>query len=67
MLKFVKHHLDTIAGVGIYPAMSFLVFFLFFLGMLWWVFTVRRSHIEHMAALPIEPETRTNAHSRHAH
>lgn len=67
MLKFIKHHLDTIAGVDIYPVLSFLVFFLFFLGVLWWVFTVRRAHIEHMAALPIEPEQHTKEIARHAH
>lgn len=67
MLKFIKHHLDTIAGVDIYPVLSFLVFFLFFLGVLWWVLTVRRGHIEHMAALPIEPEQRLKENARHAH
>lgn len=59
MLKFIKHHVDTISGIGIYPLLSFIVFFLFFLAVLWWVFTVRRSHIEHMAALPITPDRTT--------
>lgn len=59
MLKFIKHHLETIAGIDIYPVLSFIVFFLFFLGVLWWVFTVRRAHIEHMAALPLATD-RTN-------
>lgn len=67
MLKFIKHHLDTIAGIGIYPALSFAIFFLFFLTMLWWVLTVRRTHIEHMAALPISDEGDTHGTSDHAH
>ena len=67
MLKFIKHHLDTIAGIDIYPVLSFIVFFLFFLGVLLWVFTVRRSHIEHIAALPITPDDRTNETTRQAH
>jgi cytochrome c oxidase cbb3-type subunit 4 len=66
MLKFISHHLDTIAGIGIYPVLSFIVFFLFFLAVLWWVFTVRRAHIEHMAALPIAPEKPINEVDRHA-
>ncbi|MBK7086221.1 MAG: CcoQ/FixQ family Cbb3-type cytochrome c oxidase assembly chaperone [Flavobacteriales bacterium] len=37
MLKFIKHHLDTIAGVGIYPVISFVIFFSFFLLMLFWL------------------------------
>lgn len=67
MLKFIRHHLDTINGVDIYPVLSFLVFFLFFLAVLWWVFTVRRSHIDHMAALPIAPDTPNQGPHDHAH
>ena len=73
MLKFIKHHLDTIAGVDIYPVLSFIVFFLFFLCVLWWVLTVRRSHIDHMAALPIAPDNARNEkhdllnREKHAH
>ena len=32
MLKFIKHHMDTISGIGIYPVLSFVIFFTFFLG-----------------------------------
>jgi hypothetical protein len=67
MLKFIKHHLDTIGGIGFYPALSFAIFFLFFLTMLWWVLTVRRSHIEHMAALPICDEGENDRTTEHAH
>ncbi len=65
MLKFLKHHLDTISGIDIYPVLSFIVFFLFFLAVLWWVLTVRRSHIDHMAALPIATDTTTNTDHYH--
>ena len=67
MLKFIKHHLDTIDGIALYPVLSFVIFFLFFLAMLWWVLTVRRSHIEHMSALPISNEGVTNGTNDHAH
>ncbi len=30
MLKFIKHHMDTIAGIGIYPVVSFVIFFSIF-------------------------------------
>lgn len=53
MLKYVQHHFESIAGIGIYPAISFAVFFLFFIAMLWWVRTVSRRHVDHMAALPL--------------
>lgn len=64
MLKFIKHHLTSIGGVEIWPMLSFVVFFLFFLAVLWWVFTVRRTHIDHMAALPINDDN--NEIDRHA-
>ena len=67
MLKFINHHLDTIVGIGIYPLLSFLVFFVFFLGVLWWVATVRRSHIDHMAALPITPDNEVLKNHDNAH
>ena len=53
MLKFIKHHMDTIAGIGIYPVVSFLLFFLIFLGVLLYVRRSRREHITYMAALPL--------------
>ena len=61
MLKFIKHHLDTIAGVGIYPLISFVLFFGFFLLMLLWLRKVGQGHIAHMSDLPLAdlPNTRT--------
>lgn len=66
MLKFIKHHLETIEGIDIYPVLSFIVFFLFFLGVLWWVFTVRRSHLRHMAELPISTDHSNQGYTHHA-
>jgi len=66
MLKFIQHHLDTIAGVGIYPVLSFVIFFGFFVVMLWWVRSVSRAHITHMSTLPLQEEA--NQHQiDHAH
>ncbi|MBP6311263.1 MAG: CcoQ/FixQ family Cbb3-type cytochrome c oxidase assembly chaperone [Flavobacteriales bacterium] len=59
MLKFIKHHMDTIIGIGIYPLISFVLFFTFFVLMLIWLRKVGRSHVDHMAALPITEEFST--------
>ena len=53
MLKFIKHHMDTIAGIGIYPVLSFVIFFSIFLFALVYVLRARRTHIDHMADLPL--------------
>jgi cytochrome c oxidase cbb3-type subunit 4 len=37
-----------------WPVISFVIFFLFFLGLLWWVFTVDKKFIDEMKNLPID-------------
>jgi cytochrome c oxidase cbb3-type subunit 4 len=38
-MKIVSHYLQGITDVGFFPSISLLIFFLFFAGMLWWVFS----------------------------
>ncbi len=66
MLKFIKHHMETISGIGIYPALSFVIFFSIFCIALLYVFKARRNHIDHMAALPLLEDGRTNGSTHHA-
>lgn len=66
MLKFIKHHMDTIAGIGIYPVLSFVIFFSIFCIALLYVFKARRDHIVHMAALPLTEGNCTNEPTHHA-
>ncbi len=56
MLKFIKGHMETIAGVEIYPIISLLIFFLFFVLLFWWVFTAKKEYISSMEQIPLEPE-----------
>lgn len=65
MLKFIKHHMDTIAGIGIFPVLSFVIFFSIFLIALLYVWKARRTHIDHMAALPLTDETNAYDTERH--
>lgn len=48
-----KKVLQSIAGVEIYPIISFLIFFLFFLGLLVYVVLANRKHFENMSNLPL--------------
>ncbi|HRQ84835.1 MAG TPA: CcoQ/FixQ family Cbb3-type cytochrome c oxidase assembly chaperone [Flavobacteriales bacterium] len=66
MLKFIKHHMDTIAGIGIYPVVSFLIFFSVFLIALLYVRKARRSHIDHMSALPLADDLPSTEQHEHA-
>ena len=52
-----KDILNQIDHVAIWPVVSFIIFFLFFLGLLWWVFAVDKIFIEKMGKLPLEDES----------
>mgnify|MGYP001566647041 FL=1 len=57
MLKFVKGNLENIDGVAIYPMISLLIFFVFFLVLFWWVFTAKKTHIDEVSNLPLKDDT----------
>jgi hypothetical protein len=60
MLKFIKGHVASISGIDIYPIVSFLIFFLFFLGLLAFVVKISKEHAKAMAELPLEADTNEN-------
>jgi len=52
MLKFFKHNLETITGIAIYPIISLLIFFLFFICLYTWTYTYKKDKIQEMSNLP---------------
>lgn len=54
MLKFIKHHMTSIGHIEIYPVISFIIFFVFFLAVLWIVFRSDKKFINKMENLPLE-------------
>jgi cbb3-type cytochrome oxidase subunit 3 len=54
MLKFVKGSLENIENVEIYPLISLLIFFFFFVGLFYWVFTTSKEHIKEVSNIPLE-------------
>lgn len=54
MLKFIKHNLDTIIGIEIYPIISFVIFFTLFTSVLIYVVYQGKSHFDQVGALPLE-------------
>lgn len=62
MLKFIKHHLDTISGVEIYPIISLLLFFLVFTTMLIIVMKMPKKNIEKMSNLPLDNDLKNTNH-----
>ncbi len=56
MLKFIKGHMETIDGVEVYPMISLLIFFIFFVALFWWVFTAKKDYIKEVSNIPLETE-----------
>jgi len=50
-----KNVLQSIDNIAIWPVISFVIFFLFFLCLLWWVATVDKKVIKEISELPLEP------------
>jgi hypothetical protein len=51
-----KNVLQSISGVAIYPIISFVIFFLFFLGLAGYVLVANRQHIDTMSQLPLHDD-----------
>ena len=59
MLKFVKNHMESIAGIEIYPIISLLIFFVFFVILFWWVFTAKKDYIKTVSNIPLDNQNQT--------
>ncbi len=57
MLKFIKHNMETIVGIEIFPLISFIIFFSFFIGLLIYVARLSKPYIDKAGALPLEEDT----------
>jgi cbb3-type cytochrome oxidase subunit 3 len=54
MLKFIKHNLEGIDGVEIYPIISLLLFFIVFITMIVFVFKLPKRSIDEVSQLPLD-------------
>lgn len=53
MFEQIKHNMETIAGVAMYPVTSLLIFFFFFVALAFWVFSYKKDKIEEMSQIPL--------------
>ena len=54
MLKFIKHHMETIAGIEIYPVISFIIFFVFFIALTVYVLKVDNKVFKEISNIPLD-------------
>tara|TARA_Y100000385_G_scaffold84542_1_gene86713 strand:+ start:3732 stop:3896 length:165 start_codon:yes stop_codon:yes gene_type:complete len=45
--------METITGVEIYPLISLVIFFTFFVILFWWVFTAKKEYINTVSQIPL--------------
>ncbi len=61
MFKFIKQYAETIDGVSIYPIISLLIFFVFFVVLLVYVKKMGKESIKALSNLPLEDCEITNS------
>ncbi|WP_296315050.1 CcoQ/FixQ family Cbb3-type cytochrome c oxidase assembly chaperone [Winogradskyella sp. UBA3174] len=59
MFKFIKGHLETITGIEIYPMISLLIFFIFFVVLFYWVITAKKDYIKEVSNIPLDHQNET--------
>lgn len=59
MLKFIKHNLESIEGVEIYPIISLVLFFLVFSTMIIFVLRLPKRRIDNLSNLPFDNDINT--------
>ncbi|MEY5044220.1 MAG: hypothetical protein RJA19_1447 [Bacteroidota bacterium] len=55
-MRYIKHHLAQLDGVAVWPMISLLLFFAFFVVLGWWVWRMRKSHVDEMASMPLKSD-----------
>jgi len=56
MLKYIKGHLTSIDGIEIFPIISLVIFFSFFIGMLYYLYKIDNKTVNEIKNIPLEEE-----------
>ncbi len=57
-----KHYFERVHNVEVWPIISLIIFVTFFIGLLIYVWKIKKSHVEHMEIMPLaedQPENET--------
>ena len=53
-MRYIKHHLETIVGIEIYPIISLLIFVLFFIGLTLYVIVMKKPQVQYLSEMPLK-------------
>jgi cbb3-type cytochrome oxidase subunit 3 len=56
----LRQNLESIAGVSIYPIISLLIFFLFFVALITYVVRTKKQYFDQMSGLPLQKNESNN-------
>ena len=56
MFKFIKKYAEDIDGVNIYPMISLVIFFLFFVVLLYYVKRMDKAKVQEISRIPLDQE-----------
>ena len=60
MFKFIRQYAEQIQGAQLYPMISLIIFFLFFVLVLWYVIKMDKQRINTISSIPLENEEPTS-------
>jgi cbb3-type cytochrome oxidase subunit 3 len=56
MFKFIRQYAESIDGINIYPMISLLIFFLFFVVLLFYVKKMDKQKVNEISRIPLNDE-----------
>lgn len=56
MFKFIKQYAESIDGINIYPMISLVIFFLFFVVLLFYVKKMDKTKVQEISRIPLDQE-----------
>ena len=59
-MKFIKHPMASIEGVSLYPIISLIICFTFFIVLFWWVFSYKKKDLNEISNLPLNDDDQNN-------
>lgn len=57
MFKFIKQYAETADSISIYPIISLLIFFIFFIGLLYYVKKMDKAKADAISRIPLDEES----------
>ena len=63
MFKFIRQYAEKMDHISIYPIISLLIFFIFFVVLLVYVFKLDKNSIQEISRLPLNDEAENNQNS----